>query len=134
MCPARFLAVGQFDVIEALPRDYKPGPAGYRVDRSGTPVCVHPFRIAIPEGRYATSGQTVSANAPRPKPGWVALTLPAAADGEDGLAAWLIATLRTADPDELPAVIEQAEQAALTRFAPGVVRDVLRRVLGRELV
>lgn len=57
MCPSRFHAVGEFDVVE------RPGPEcpfnkadGHRYLADGTPVCVHPGKVGLPAGRYKSEG------------------------------------------------------------------------------
>lgn len=138
VCPARRLQPGQFDVLDASPREYRLNrQVGYRADAAGNPVCVHPYRIGIQPGRYASGGQPLpEAGAPAPQPTAVALELPDDIDDLDALDAWLIAVLRTAqarNPETLFEEIARAETAAGQRFAPGAVTDALRRVLSREL-
>lgn len=136
VCPARNgLGLGQFDVVDASPRDYRLNRAlGYRADAAGNPVCVHPYRIGLQPGRYASGGLPLpDPAAPAPQPSAVALELPEDVEDLDALDAWLIAVLRTAPDETLYEEIARAEEAAGQRFAPGAVADALRRVLGREL-
>lgn len=113
-------------------REYAYNPAvGWRVDPNGTAVCVHPFRVGIPPGRYASVGEPVPDLAmppPAPTPG--ALEPPTERDDLEG---WLVATLRVSSADEMFAAVARAERIASARFAPGVVVAALRRVLSREL-
>lgn len=58
-CPAQSLSTGEFDVSD------RPGPAtrydptaGCRVNTmTGHPECVHPTRVRLPAGRYASNGE-----------------------------------------------------------------------------
>lgn len=62
-CPAQTLSAGEFDVTD------RPGPAtrydptaGYRVNpTTGLPECVHPSRVRLPAGRYASNGEPLQA-------------------------------------------------------------------------
>jgi len=134
VCPARCgLGPGEFDVVDGPGPDFKLDRAiGWRVDRcSGMAVCVHPYRVGLPVGRYVSAGQPLpDASAARPTPSAAALVMPA--DVAD-LESWQVAVLRVADPDELFDAIGRAEQAACARFAPGAVTEALRRVLSYEL-
>ncbi|MDG4793045.1 hypothetical protein [Micromonospora sp. WMMD1082] len=132
VCPAQELGPGGFDVVD------RPGPefaydraAGWRVDPDGHPVCVHPYRVGMPPGRYASAGvplPELGAAVPTPTP--AALELPTEVDDLEG---WLVATLRVAAPEQLFAAVARAERQAGERFAPGVVVQALRRVLSIEL-
>jgi hypothetical protein len=132
VCPARKLGPGQFDVVA------KPGPdyqlnrqIGWRVDRAGIAVCVHPYRVGLPVGSYVSTGQLLpDPSAPRPAPTAAALELP---DDVTDLEGWLVAVLRVADPDALFDAIAEAEQVASARFTPEVVTEALRQVLSHEL-
>lgn len=132
VCPARKLAPGEFDVLDAVARDYRLNRAiGWRVDDDGNAVCVHPYRIGIPVGRYVSKhAPPPEPSAVRPQPAPVALELP---DEVTDLEAWLIAVLRTAEPEDLLGAIDRAEEAASKRFAPDVVTSALRQVLSYEL-
>lgn len=133
MCPAQVLGLGQFDVSD------RPGPQsqynpelGYRVDVSTlTPVCVHPFRVGLPVGRYASDNAPVPdfpQQAPTPSP--VQLELPA--DAAD-LEAWFVATLRVVHPDAMASALWRAEAIASQRFPARDVVTAMRRVLSVEL-
>ncbi|MEU7618766.1 hypothetical protein AB0B27_22090 [Micromonospora rifamycinica] len=132
VCPAQELGPGRFDVVD------RPGPdfaydraVGWRVDPDGHPVCVHPYRVGMPPGRYASAGVPLpepSVAVPAPSP--AALELPTEVDDLEG---WLIATLRVAAPEQLFTAVARAERQAGERFAPGVVVQTLRRVLSIEL-
>ncbi|MDP9792541.1 hypothetical protein J2S43_001053 [Catenuloplanes nepalensis] len=104
---------------------------GWRVGPDGTAVCVHPYRVGLPPGRYASAGEPVPESADEGLlPSEEALRLPEALDDLEG---WLVATLRVADDDEIFSAVRRAEQAAAVRFAPDAVVTALRRVLSREL-
>lgn len=132
VCPARRLGPGQFDVVDQPGPDYRlDRQIGWRVDRAGNAVCVHPYRVGIPVGRYVTADQALpDPSAPRPKPTAAALRLP---DDVTDLEGWLVAVLRVAEPDALFDAIAEAEQVAGSRFAPDVVTGALRQVLSHEL-
>lgn len=132
MCPARKLGPGQFDVVDQPGPDYRLNrQIGWRVNRAGIAVCVHPYRVSLPAGWYASTGQPLpDPSAPRPEPTAAALTLP---DDVTDLEGWLVAVLRVADPDALFGAIAEAEQLASSRFTPEVVTEALRQVLSHEL-
>lgn len=135
VCPARRLEPGQFDVIDAPARDYRLNrELGYRADKERNPVCVHPYRIGIQPGRYASGDLPLpDPAAPAPQPGAAALELPEDIEDLDALDAWLIAVLRTAPDETLREDIDRAQEAAGQQFAPDAVTEALRRVLGKEL-
>ncbi|TDO39010.1 hypothetical protein [Paractinoplanes brasiliensis] len=128
------LGPGEFDVV-ARPRTelaYRPD-LGWRATPDGVPVCVHPFRVGMAPGAYASAGtplpplETDDAElAPPPE----ALVLP---ELLDDLSGWMVAHLRVADRDEMFSVVARLERQAGERFAPGEVVAVLRRVLSVEL-
>lgn len=133
VCPAQVLGPGKFDVTE------RPGPdsqydsqAGYRVNRhTGRAVCVHPYRVGLPPGAYASAGTLLPApDARPPAPAPIALELPGDVADLEG---WLVAVLRTTDPERMNSALEQAEATAGTRFPPAEVVLALRRVLSYEL-
>ena len=96
-------------------------------------MCVHPYRVGLPPGRYASAGTPVppiTAYSTLPAPSAEALQLPEHVDDLEG---WLVAVLRTADSDEIFGAVARAERQAGERFAPGAVVSALRRVLSREL-
>jgi hypothetical protein len=132
VCPAQELGLGRFDVRDRPGPEYAYDPSvGWRVDAAGTAVCVHPFRVGLPPGRYASAGENlphVGASAPAPTA--EALRLPEQLTDLEG---WLIATLRVAEPDRIFGVVARAEREAAQRFAPGDVVAALRRVLSTEL-
>ena len=129
VCPALKLPAGAFDVRERPGRDslYRPGH-GYRRDvGTGVGVCVHPFRVGLAPGCYASAGE------PLPDqrilmPSAAQLELP-----EDlvDLEAWFVAVLRFSDATT-PAVGE-AEAIASERFSDEDVVAALRRALSVEL-
>jgi hypothetical protein len=128
-CPAQALALGAFDVAE------RPGTAhpydsgrGYRISAAtGTPTCVHPYRIGVAPAAYASAGVALpTGDEPPPAPREADLELP----GDPTLLeAWLIALVRRAPRDALATTLRRAEAAALERFAPPDVLAALRRVL-----
>jgi hypothetical protein len=132
VCPAQLLGPGRFDVLERPGREFAYNPSiGWRVALDGTAVCVHPYRVGMPPGRYASAAEPLpDLNAAPPTPSPAALDLP---DSLDDLEGWFVATLRVAPPDHLFAAVAQAERAAGARFAPGAVVTALRRVLSVEL-
>ncbi|XVU27733.1 hypothetical protein ACQPZJ_12040 [Actinoplanes sp. CA-054009] len=134
ICPGQVLGPGEFDVV-ARPRTelaYRP-ELGWRATPDGTPVCVHPFRVGMPPGEYASGGVPLppldpgdALSAPPPE----ALAMPEALDD---LSAWMVAHLRITDRDDMFSVVARLERQAGERFAPGEVVGVLRRVLSVEL-
>jgi hypothetical protein len=128
-CPGQSLPLGSFDVAD------RPGPAvpydpgrGYRVHAgTGTPTCVHPYRVGVPPARYASAAAALPATGTPPPP--VAdedLEFPADATL---LEAWLIAVVRAAPPAGLAAALRRAEALARQHFSATEVLVALRRVL-----
>ncbi len=132
VCPAQVLGPGSFDVVERPDRRYAYDPAvGWRVDPAGVAICVHPYRVGLPPGRYASAGEALPDHAdPVPGPDPQALILP---DSIDDLEGWLVARLRTASDAQIFAAVAAAEREAATRFDPAQVVTALRRVLSHEL-
>jgi hypothetical protein len=132
VCPAQLLQLGQFDVADRPSPSSQYDPArGYRVDASGTAVCVHPYRVGLPPGRYASAGEPLPApESPAPPPTTAALELP---DELDDLEGWLVALLRTSPDTHWDRVLVQAETTACQRFSDGAVVEAMRRVLAYEL-
>lgn len=134
VCPARCgLGPGEFDVVDGPSPDHTLDRAiGWRVDRrTGTAVCVHPYRVGLPVGRYVSGDEPPpDSSQPRPVPSAAALQLP---EDVTDLEGWLVAVIRVAAPDTLFDAIGQAEQTAGSRFAPDTVTKALRRVLSHEL-
>ena len=133
VCPAQLLGLGEFDVSD------QPGPesrydpqAGYRVNRvSGAPVCVHPYRVGMPVGRYASDGDPLlELPVHPPAPTTVHLRLP---DDVTDLEAWFIATLRVVAPEAMASALRRAEAIATERFPTRDVVAAMRRVLSVEL-
>jgi hypothetical protein len=130
VCPAQHLGPGGFDVVDGPRAGCRFDPAvGCRVDgRSGVPVCVHPFRVGLAPGAYASAGVPVrvvgegAVFTPSPNQ----LVLP---DRIEDLEAWFIAVVRSAAPAEIGSALEQAETAAAERFTGDEVLGALRRVL-----
>jgi hypothetical protein len=133
VCPAQLLGLGRFDVVDRPGPDNRYDPAeGWRVNaHSGKPTCVHPFRVGLPAGLYASHGVPV-AEIPQqpPKPTPVQLELPA--DVTD-LEAWLIAHLRVVEPDRMASALRRAEATAAERFSAKDIVAAMRRVLSTEL-
>lgn len=132
VCPAQVLAAGKFDVAPrpSPASQYDPG-RGYRIDGAGTAVCVHPYRVGLPAGRYATAGEPLPApESPAPQPSSAALELP---DNLDDLDGWLVALLRTSPASRWDRVLVQAETIACQRFTAQDVVEAMRRVLAYEL-
>jgi hypothetical protein len=121
--------------VVARPRTelaYRP-EFGWRATPGGVPVCVHPFRVGIPPGEYASAGAPLpllDAEDAQLSPPPEAFVMP---DALDDLGAWMVAHLRVADQDEMFSVVARLERQAGERFAPGEVVAVLRRVLSVEL-
>jgi hypothetical protein len=134
VCPARCgLRPGEFDVVDGPGENFKlDRDIGWRVDRrTGTAVCVHPFRVGLAVGRYVSADQPLPDDAEgRPAPSAQALVMPADVTDLEG---WLVAVLRVAPAETFFDAISEAEHAAGQRFAPGAVTEALRRVLSYEL-
>ncbi|OHV27488.1 hypothetical protein BBK14_20455 [Parafrankia soli] len=125
VCPALVHDRGRFDIADG------PGPdsrydtsRGYRRDSdTGVPVCVHPHKIGVASGRYASAGQRWPEEADRgPAPG----PMP---DQAEGLAEWMTALVRHTGPGQVDVVLAQAERAAAGRFPAAVIVDALRVAL-----
>lgn len=109
---------------------YRP-QLGWRATPAGVPVCVHPFRVGMPPGAYASAGEPLPAlHTQIVPPPPEALILP---ESLDDLGGWMVAHLRSTDRDEMFSVVARLERQAGERFAPGEVVTVLRRVLSVEL-
>jgi hypothetical protein len=124
------LGSGRFDVVDSPGREYAYDPAiGWRVDASGTPVCVHPFRVGLLPGRYASADEPLPQPAAPPSPQAEALRLP---EDEVDLEGWLVAILRTAPAERMASAIAHAERVATQQFPGAVVVAALRRALAAE--
>jgi hypothetical protein len=133
VCPAQVLVAGQFDVTDRPGPDSRYDPAaGYRLNRStGAPTCVHPYRVALPPGRYASAGTPVpEALVEPPAPVPEALVLPGDVTDLEG---WLIARVRAAGPDRIHRALAAAETEAVAQFPAKTVVAAMRRVLSVEL-
>jgi hypothetical protein len=134
VCPARCgLGPGEFDVVDGPAAELRfDREIGWRIDRrTGTAVCVHPYRVGLPAGRYVSADQLIpDGSDERPAPSAAALVMP---EDVTDLEGWLVAVLRVAPSDTLFDAIGAAEQAAGTRFASDAVTEALRRVLSYEL-
>ncbi|NJC66043.1 hypothetical protein HC028_16250 [Planosporangium flavigriseum] len=133
VCPAQVLGLGEFDVSDRPGPDSRYEPEiGYRVNvHTLTPVCVHPYRVGLPVGPYASAGKPVPPITQQPPaPSSAHLELPEDATDLEG---WLIATLRTADADAMASALRRAEAIAARRFPARDVVAAMRRVLSVEL-
>ena len=134
ICPAQLLGPGRFDVVARPARELAFNPRlGWRATPSGTPVCVHPYRVGMPPGAYASAGEPLPDLVRRPEvlpPPAEALVLPEALDD---LSAWMVAQLRVAGHNQMFTVVARLEREAAERFAPGEVVKILRRVLSVEM-
>jgi hypothetical protein len=133
VCPAQALGLGEFDVSDRPGPDSRYDPqVGYRVNAvTGAAVCVHPYRVGLPVGRYASAADPIPefpVEPPAPAP--VHLELP-----EDlaDLEAWFIATLRVVHVDAMAPALRRAEAIAARRFPARDVVAAMRRVLSVEL-
>lgn len=131
VCPAQQLGPGQFDVVD------RPGPEfayntdiGWRVTADGVAVCVHPYRVGLRPGRYASRSEPVPAEVSRPAPTSASLVLPADLVNLEG---WLVAVLRDAPSEQIFGAVARAERLAAERFDPKQVVAAMRRVLSVEL-
>ncbi|MFC7483066.1 hypothetical protein ACFQX7_27945 [Luedemannella flava] len=119
-------------MVDRPGREYAYDPSvGWRVDRDGVAVCVHPYRVGLAPGRYASVGEPLPPlDAPAPLPTAAALELP---DDVADLEGWLVGQLRVVSSNSLAAAISRAERAALQRFPDRDVVAAMRRVLAVEL-
>lgn len=131
VCPAQSLGPGRFDVLARPGHQvpYRP-ELGYRADDRGTPCCVHPYRVGLPVGAYASAGVPVPDDTEMPEPTAEALELP---DLLEDLEGWLVARLRTAEDDQIFRAVGWAEREALERFPSRDVVRAMRKVLSYEL-
>lgn len=131
VCPAQALAPGRFDVVARPGPDSRYEPAiGWRADLStGAPTCVHPYRVGLPAGAYASGNVPLPPRAPQP-PDPRDLVLP---DDPTLLEAWFVAVLRNAEPERMRAALARAEQVAGERFPGRTVVAAVRRVMSTEL-
>ncbi|MBQ1022941.1 hypothetical protein [Micromonospora sp. C95] len=131
VCPAQQLGPGQFDVVDRPGPEFAYNPdIGWRVTTEGVAVCVHPYRVGLPPGRYASRGEPVPDQTPRPAPTPASLVLPAELVDLEG---WLVAVLRDAPEEQIFGAVARAERLAAERFEPKQVVAAMRRVLSVEL-
>jgi len=157
ICPALRLPAGQFDVYERPTRQCPFDPAtGFRY-AGDIPVCVHPYKVGLPPGRYASAGTALPNPTPHPAaqerpaaqsepvraypgPAPRPAAVPQADDASimagarpavpDELLSWMRGLVADAAPDDLADTLGQAEEAALLRFSAESVVEALRQVLG----
>ncbi|TDD37912.1 hypothetical protein E1287_07595 [Actinomadura sp. KC06] len=147
ICPAQKHGFGEFDVVDRTQVRYAfDAEVGCRIDQvTQVPVCVHPFRVGLAPGLYASAGHPLAEQRgpdpdepPRPvverppvfTPSPEQLVLPESVDDLEG---WLIAMLRTAAHHEMASALNQAEAIAGERFTGEQIVQALRRVLAVEL-
>ncbi|WP_051367856.1 hypothetical protein [Hamadaea tsunoensis] len=133
VCPAQLLRFGAFDVVDRPGADNRYDPdRGWRVNAaSGAPTCVHPYRVGLPAGLYATAGVSLpEVPTPLRTPDAQDLVLP---DDPTLLEAWLIAVLRTSTQGRMASALAEAETIASRRFASRDVVAAMRRVMSHEL-
>jgi hypothetical protein len=116
VCPSTRLPGGAFDV-HARPSAESRFAGGVRRTAAGVPVCVHPERVGLPPGAYASEGAVLPWLAPPP----VEL---------DAFAGWLRAALTAAPVAACPEVIERATAVLLAADPGADVAAVLREALG----
>ncbi|WTW94820.1 hypothetical protein OG216_16170 [Streptomycetaceae bacterium NBC_01309] len=112
-CPSRLFGLGEFDVAARPdPQRWPWNPdRGLRLDAvTGVGVCVHPYDVGLPVGRYGSEGIAPD------DAGWAE---PRAEGDEDPAAA-----------DVRPAAVAHVPEA-LRRWRPHVRRDRMRRGAGR---
>lgn len=126
VCPGNVHGPGHFDVADGVASNSRYDTStGYRRDTTtGTPVCVHPEKIGIPPGRYASAGEPFPTTEPTPEPPGQIPEDPLKLTG------WMTAVVRYATADELTSALAQAEAAASAKFEPDVVLVALRAALG----
>ncbi|MEU3355783.1 hypothetical protein [Streptomyces sp. NPDC037389] len=118
ICPSRRFPLGGFDVAERLSREFPFDPVdGHRYTAAGVPVCVHPEKVGVPPGKYATDGVAWSPE----------LQLP---DNIADLDLYLHEVMHSAAPGVLEQIIEQVTQQIPRAFPDVDVVQVLRRALG----
>ncbi|MFF7633319.1 hypothetical protein ACFZB9_09230 [Kitasatospora sp. NPDC008050] len=65
ICPALRYPGGRFDVYDRPAREAPFDPrTGFRYTAQGVPVCVHPYKVGLPAGRYASQGEMLPAPCP----------------------------------------------------------------------
>ncbi|MFC5724009.1 hypothetical protein ACFP1Z_27965 [Streptomyces gamaensis] len=118
ICPSRRFPLGGFDVAERPSREYPFNPAdGHRYTAAGVPVCVHPEKVGVPPGRYATDGAPLFSE----------LRLPTASADLDR---YLRDLMHSAAPGMLEQLIDQAVEQIPHVFPEVDVVQALRRALG----
>ncbi|MCC2278502.1 hypothetical protein LKL35_24205 [Streptomyces sp. ET3-23] len=118
ICPSRRFPLGGFDVAERPSREFPFNPVdGHRYTDAGVPVCVHPEKVGLPPGRYATDGTP-----PVPE-----LRLP---NDPVDLDPYLRDLMHSAAPGMLEQLIDQAVEQIPQVFPEVDVVQALRRALG----
>ncbi|MBG6089883.1 hypothetical protein [Actinomadura viridis] len=92
---------------------------------------MHPFRVGLEPGLYASDRQPVGATGAAVfYPSADQLELPESVADLEG---WVIAVLRAAPHHAMASALEQAEAIAAQRFTGEEIVNALRRVLSTEL-
>ncbi|WP_327065051.1 hypothetical protein [Kitasatospora sp. NBC_01302] len=67
ICPALRYPGGRFDVYDRPAREAPFDPrTGFRYTAQGVAVCVHPYKVGLPAGRYASADEPLPAPCPPP--------------------------------------------------------------------
>jgi hypothetical protein len=122
VCPARRLPPAGFDIAEGPGQVRWQLRDGFRCLPDGTPVCVHPDRVGLPPGRYASAGDRW----PEGLSGGVVAGMP---DEPSMLAAWIAEVIRHASPERVGVVLGEIEAAAAARFGGDVVLAAIRTAI-----
>jgi hypothetical protein len=77
-CPIRQFRVGMFDVADRPKSStrFDRGTGCRTIPESGIPVCVHPDRVGLPPGAYASAGKPL----PKLRRFWLMIRLAASTD------------------------------------------------------
>ena len=158
VCPALRLPAGWFDVYERPTSECPFEPqSGFRY-AGAIPVCVHPHKVGLPAGRYASEGLGIPglpdvpprpapvAPIPAPEPSTPpadraeppvdnqalddAIMAGTRPEVPDALLSLLRGLVGGAAPDQLESVLARAEETARRSHDADVVLEALRRVLG----
>jgi hypothetical protein len=117
ICPSRRLPVGGFDVWARPTKECPFNPVdGHRYAPDGTPVCVHPEKVGLPVGAYASANASLAVTLELP-------TEPAE------LVPYLHDVLYGAAPVLLDDLLAQASEQLRERFPDLNPVSVLRQAL-----